>query len=89
MDYSSAMVSGVPLVLVVLGLVEWIKSFNITGNWLRIASLATGLVFGGGYMLMQGFPADFSGWFQVIVYGLGLGLVSSGVYDAAKSIKKA
>lgn len=86
--YTSAMVAGVPLLFVILGLVAWAKSFGLTGNWLRVVSMAIGLILGSGYLLTKGFPVEYAGWFAVVVYGLGLGIVASGIYDAGKAIVK-
>lgn len=85
MDFD-AIVAGLPLVLVVVGLVEWFKQLGIQGNALRYISLTIGLVFGVGYQLSLAIPTDFAGWFGAVVYGLGLGLVASGIYDAAADI---
>lgn len=85
MDYTNALVNGVPLVLVVIGLVEWIKQLGVTGQVLRVVSLTVGVALGIAYQYSMQPPADFAGWFGATVYGLGLGLVASGIYDAAKS----
>lgn len=88
--YAEAAVAGVPLLFVVLGLVQWVKSFGVQGNALRGVAMAVGLLLGAGYQLaVVGFPADFAGWFAVVVFGLGLGVVASGVYDAATTMIKA
>ena len=85
--FSEIAVLGVPLLFVVIGLVEYIKKLGVTGKWLLGASMLIGLVLGIGYQLSaSGFPADFAGWFSVSIYGLGLGIVASGVYDAVKGI---
>jgi len=87
--YTEAAVAGVPLLFVVFGLVQWVKSFGVSGNWLRGVSMLIGLILGVGFMFSSvGFPSDFAGWFTVIVYGLGLGVVASGVYDGLKSAAK-
>jgi len=78
-----AIVAGLPLVLVVIGLVEWFKQLGVQGNVLRYVSMAIGLVIGIAYQISLGLPADFAGWFAACIYGLGLGLVASGIYDAA------
>ena len=88
MDFTQYLVAGVPLVLVVLGLVEWVKSLGLTGNAVKVVSLAIGLVLGIGYQLSLAVPVGFGGWFTVTVFGLGLGLVASGIYDAAKNVVK-
>jgi len=81
-----AIVAGLPLVLVVIGLVEWFKQLGVQGNVLRYVSMAIGLIFGIGYQLSLGMPTDYAGWFGAAVYGLALGLVASGIYDAASDI---
>ena len=86
MDFGDAIVVGLPLVLIVTGLVEWFKQAGVQGNSLRIVSLVIGLVLGVGYQLSLAVPVDFAGWFGAVVYGLALGLVASGVYDAASDI---
>ncbi len=86
MDFSNAIVAGIPLVLVVIGLVEWIKRFGVQGAALNVASLLIGLIAGIAYQISFAMPGDFSGWFGAAIYGLALGLVASGLYDAGKSI---
>ena len=83
-----AIVAGLPLVLVVIGVVEWFKQLGVQGNVLRYVSMAIGLVIGIAYQISLGLPADFAGWFAACIYGLGLGLVASGIYDAAADIVK-
>ena len=85
MDYTSALVGGVPLILVVIGLVEWFKRLGIPGKALPFISMGIGLVFGVAYQYMLTPLVGFGAWFGAIVYGLGLGLVASGIYDAVKS----
>lgn len=84
--FTKAAVAGVPLVLFVVGLVEWVKRFGVSGAALNIAAMLIGLLFGAGYMIAQAVPVGFGGWFAVAVYGLALGLIASGIYDAAKSV---
>lgn len=88
MDFSSYVIAGVPLVLVVLGLVEWVKSLGLQGVAVKFVSMAIGLILGIGYQLSLAVPVGFSGWFSVSVFGLGLGLVASGIYDALKNATK-
>ncbi len=102
MDFSAFLdkaVAGVPLLFVVLGIVEWFKSFKnkagdqlFQGNELLIVSMFWGLCLGGCYMLSQAEPPVgdwwvlYVFWFSVIVYGLAIGLVASGLYDTIKGI---
>lgn len=80
-------VAGIPLLFVVIGLVEWFKLFNISGNILRFISMGIGLVIGIGYMLAShGLPTIFADWFALVIFGLALGIVASGIFDAGRSI---
>lgn len=80
-------VAGMPLMGIVLGLVQWFKGFpQITGIWTRVLSMLVGLLLGVGYELSVAMPTGFSGWFTVGVFGIGLGLVASGVFDTATAV---
>ena len=81
-----AIVSGLPLLLVVLGLVEWVKRLGLSGKPVTLVSMGIGLVIGIAYQVSIALPIDFAGWFGAAVYGIGLGIVASGIYDAGKSI---
>ena len=84
--FDTLLVSGVPLMIVIFGLVEFSKSLGVAGRWLTVLSLLLGFLFGLAYQLATGgFPAEFAGWFGVIVFGLALGLVTSGFYDFVNS----
>lgn len=98
--YADAAVSGVPLLFVVIGLVQYIKAFKnkageqlVDGNWLLIASMILGFGLGGSFMITQTQPPEesvlrdlFGYWFAVGIYGIGLGIIASGFYDATKAI---
>ena len=85
--FFDAAVQGVPLLFIVLGLVQWFKGYIEDARIIRGISMAIGLLFGGGYLLAElGVPADFAGWFSIVVYGLGVGLVASGIYDVGKDL---
>jgi hypothetical protein len=83
-DFTQLLVGGIPLLVVIFGLVEFIKSFGLKGNWLTVISMLLGLAFGIAYHFAQdGIPAGFSAWFVVIIFGLSLGLIASDFYDFA------
>jgi len=82
--FRDAVVAGVPLLALILGLVQVIKGF-IVGIKGKLLAVITGLLLGGGYELSKiGLPSDFQGWFTVVVFGLALGVTSFGLYDAMK-----
>ena len=78
-------VNGIPLVLVVLGLVELSKALGAEGKLLTIISFVIGLVLGILYQLSIAPPMGFGGWFAAVVFGLALGLMACKVYDAIRS----
>jgi hypothetical protein len=82
--FENASVAGIPLLAFVLGLVQWIKGFGLAGGQVKVASMAVGVLLGIGYQFSVQPPVDFASWFAVAVFGIALGLVSSGLYDAAK-----
>ena len=75
-------VNGAPLIFVVMGLVELVKAFGVQGKALTAVSFGIGLALGLLYQVSLGVPADYSGWFGAVIFGLALGLVASKVYDA-------
>lgn len=77
------LVSGVPFIVVVLGLVEFSKRLGLAGNWLIVESMAMGTTLGVALRLSIMFP-QFGVWFQVGVFGLAVGLAACGIYDFSK-----
>jgi len=83
-DLTKLFVGGIPLLIVIFGLVEFSKSLGLKGKWLTVAALLLGLAFGITFKIaMEGIPSGFAGWFVVVVFGLALGLTTSGFYDFA------
>lgn len=88
-SFANASVAGLPLIVVVIGLVTWVsKAFALQGRQSLITSMLIGLLLGGAYQISQAVPINFAGWFAVVIYGLALGLVASGIYDTAKKFSK-
>jgi len=86
--YLEAAVNGVPITAVVVGLVWWYgKAFNLQGRAQYISSMITGVLLGGAYMLFTtplpaaGGLATAGYIFSIIVYGLGLGVLASALYE--------
>lgn len=85
-DFTQLLVGGVPLLVVIFGLVEFAKRLGLKGNWLTVASLALGIGFGIAYRFaVDGAPSGYPAWFAVVIFGLALGLVTSGLYDFANT----
>jgi hypothetical protein len=84
MDLNSLLVGSVPLVVIIFGLVEFIKSMGLTGRILTVLSMLVGILLGLGYHVsINGLPTSFSGWFIAVCFGLAMGLVASGFYKFA------
>ena len=63
-----------------------VGKFGVEGK----AQLAVGLVVGGGlglsaYIAQLGAPADFAGWFALVLWTLLAAFVPAGVYEANKA----
>ena len=80
-DFSSLLIGGIPLIAVIFGLVEFLKVFGLKDRILTVASLLLGLALGIAYQFSLAVPTDYAGWLSVIVFGLAIGLTTSGIYD--------
>ena len=89
---TDAAVGGIPLVLVVLGLVAWLKQLGVAGRDLTISAMIVGAVFGAPFMYAQiadqfvgAAPGEFvMAILTIVVYALVYGLVASGVYKVGE-----
>ncbi len=80
MDLSNFLVNPVTLALIVLGIVEFIKKFNVTGNKLMLVSMGVGIFFGLLYKTRDMYvPAQ--PYIDVAFFGIAVGLGASGIYS--------
>lgn len=84
-SFADAIVSGVPLLFVVFGLVAWVKAMGAKGRVLTVVSFTVGIVIGILYQYSLAPLIGFAAWFGAVIYGLGLGIVASGVYKGIES----
>ena len=80
----------VSVILVVLGLTQFIKEkLSMSGRPAELLSFAIVFFIGGASRIasMPAMPVDFAGWFGVVIYGLAMGLVPSGLYKFAGEFK--
>jgi hypothetical protein len=91
LEFFAVSVAGIPLIFVVMGLVTLWGELGLKGRAQLVSSFITGLLIGGLYQLAElGVPVDFAGWFALAIFGLGLGVVTSGLYETAgKLVRKA
>jgi len=81
MNFGDAVLNGIPVLVVIIGLVEYSKKFGAEGKICDGLSMGLGLTFGVLYQFSTaGMPTDLAGWFGVALYGFGLGLTASGVW---------
>lgn len=78
---------GIPIVVVVLALVQWIKAtFALQGKQVEIVSLIVGLVLGIGYRCTQTIELTFAWFFMTFIYGLVLGIIPSQLYKVGQDV---
>lgn len=84
-DLAKDLVAAGPVILIVNGIVAWLKKAKVKGTWLTISSLLVGLLLGIAYKYAVSPLTTFSNWFWAIVFGVILGLIACGVYDAYRN----
>jgi len=92
-DLTGALVAGIPLILVVIGLVQFVKEkLNWNGVGVEVFAICLGLAFGFAYHVYGAAEPilwSFKFIFEGLVYGLGVGLVATGIYKAFHKIDPA
>ena len=85
MNFDDLVVNGISIVPLIVGLVQFAKWMGLSGaKALRGLSAGIGLILGvGAQIAANGPPSGFPSWFGLVVYGLALGVVASGLVDAA------
>lgn len=85
LDLTGALVAGIPLMLVVIGIVQFVKDKLNWGGWgVEVFAICLGLAFGFAYHV---YAAEVLVWtfdfvFEGLIYGLAVGLVATGIYKA-------
>ncbi len=72
--------NGINFLVIVFGLVEFAKKFGLKGRTLTALSMVVGVVMGVLYQLSLRSQA-LAEWFQIMMFGLAVGLAASGIYD--------
>ena len=72
--------NGINFLVIVFGLVEFAKKFGLQGRTLTALSMVIGVVMGILCQLSLRSQA-LAEWFQIILFGLAVGLAASGIYD--------
>ena len=85
LDLQGALVAGIPLMLVVMGLVQFVKEkLHWSGKGVEIFAICLGVAAGFGYHVYLADPItwNFNFIFEGVIYGLAVGLVATGIYKA-------
>lgn len=70
----------------ILGLVEFLKQVGLSGDVkIRFASMGVGVVLGILFQLQEMYPV-IQPWFQVVIYGIVMGLTASGLFKLPASM---
>jgi hypothetical protein len=80
MDLTTFVLNPATLLILIFGIVEFIKSLGLEGNKLRLVSMGTGIFLAVVFQVGQLYPDAFP-IIQVIFFGLAAGLAASGVYS--------
>jgi len=80
MDLGTFIVNPITLVLVILGVVEFIKKLGVSGNKLMLISMCVGILFAVMYRLREFYPL-LELYTDIAFYGIFAGLGASGVYS--------
>jgi len=80
MDLSVFVLNPVTLAVLILGVVEFLKQFGLSGNKLMLISMGVGIVFALVYQFGELFiPAH--QYVEVAFFGIAAGLCASGIYS--------
>lgn len=79
-------VGGIPLIVLILGLVEFVKKFKVSGNALIVISMVVGTFMGVLYKASLEYTL-INRYFEWAVFGLACGLAASGLYDFAQNFR--
>jgi uncharacterized membrane protein HdeD (DUF308 family) len=80
MDLGNFTLNPVTLALLILGIVEFIKKFGVTGNKLMLISMAVGIVFAVVYKFHELIP-PIEQYIELAFFGVAAGLCASGIYN--------
>ncbi|MFZ0533550.1 MAG: hypothetical protein WAM09_10240 [Anaerolineales bacterium] len=80
MDLGNFTLNPLTLALLILGLVEFVKKFKVSGNKLILISMAIGIVMAIVYKLSSMY-APAQPYVELAFFGIAAGLCASGIYN--------
>jgi len=80
LDLTNFLVNPVTLALIILGVIEFVKKFGVSGNKLMLISMAVGISFALIYKVRDLYlPAQ--QYIDIAFFGIAAGLGASGIYS--------
>ena len=86
MDLQNFVVTPAVMLVLVFGIVEFIKAFGVKGNVLRIVALFVGLIIAAVFKLRELLPSA-QLYIDLVFFTLASGLSASGLYDFLKKFR--
>jgi hypothetical protein len=86
MDFENFVVTPAVMLLLIFGIVEFIKTFGVQGSALRLASLSVGILIAVVFKLRDVFPHAVT-YIDIGFFGVAAGLAASGIYDYLKKLQ--
>ena len=80
MDLSTFTLNPLTLALLILGIVEFIKKFGLSGNKLMLVSMGVGILFAVVYKFHEVYP-PLEQYIEIVFFGIAAGLCASGIYS--------
>ncbi len=88
MNFPEISINNIAVIPIVIGLVQFMKKFGLSGEKLTALSAILGVAFGVLYQVSTIYPQT-QVVINVVVYGLAVGLSCSGLYDLSQISNKA
>jgi hypothetical protein len=86
MDLQNFVVTPAVMLVLIFGIVEFIKTFGVKGNALRLASLSVGLIIALVFKCREIFPSA-KLYIDIVFFTLSSGLSACGLYDFLKKFR--
>ena len=86
MDLSNFVVTPAVMLVLIFGIVEFIKTFGLKGNVLRLVSLTIGMILALAFKLRELYPVA-AIYIDLFFFSTAAGLSASGLYDFLKKFR--
>lgn len=79
--------AGVPVILVIIGLVEYVKSLGVPSTWCPLVAIGLGILAAVANQLMATYPF-IEPWVVAVVSGIVVGMAATGLYKVGSNWAK-